>query len=100
MRDFIKSPRADKFFKKIKEKPLREKFNQMINEIRENPYIGEAKKDNLKDILCKDIYHAGVNYELAYKIVKRGDEIIVIILAGVRENFYEELSRYIKELDF
>ena len=100
MRDFVTSPKADKFFKKIKEKPLREKFNATINAVRENPYIGERKTGNLKDIFCKDIYHAGVNYELAYKVVESDGELIVIILAGVRENFYDDLERYVKELDF
>jgi len=29
-------------------------------------------------------------------LVEQGSETVVVILAGTRENFYEELKRYIK----
>ena len=100
MKDFIIYPKAEKFLKKIKDKQLKEKFYKAIDEICDNPHIGEAKKGDLQGIFCKDVYHAGINYEVAYKIVGEEIEIIYIILAGVRGNFYEELKRYLKELDF
>lgn len=37
--------------------------------------------------------YSGVNYEIAYRIYEDGDKLIVVILAGTRENFYEELKR-------
>jgi len=100
MRELRIYPKPEKFLKKLKEKPLKEKFYDAINKICENPYIGEAKTGDLQGIFCKDIYHAGINYELAYAIVEEDGELIVIILAGVRENFYDDLKRYLKELDF
>ncbi|WP_370651020.1 type II toxin-antitoxin system RelE/ParE family toxin [Acetobacterium sp.] len=37
------------------------------------------------------------NYELAYHISQlENGNIIVIIMAGTRENFYQELKRYLK----
>jgi mRNA-degrading endonuclease RelE of RelBE toxin-antitoxin system len=99
MRGLIVTPKAKSFLKKLKEKPLKNKFNEMINKILENPNIGELKKGDLQGIYSKDIYHAGINYELAYKVIQRDGETVVVILAGVRGNFYEELKRYIKELD-
>jgi mRNA interferase RelE/StbE len=38
------------------------------------------------------------NYELAYTILEENDYTVVVILAGTRENFYEELKRYMKNL--
>ena len=36
------------------------------------------------------------NYELAYTIIEDPGTTVVVILAGTRENFYEELNRYMK----
>ena len=38
------------------------------------------------------------NYELAYRVRQLDDLIIIIIMAGTRENFYEELKRYIRTI--
>ena len=43
-----------------------------------------------------DIYYNKTNYELAYTIEEYNGEIIVVIMAGTRENFYDQLKRYIK----
>ncbi|MBU4450714.1 MAG: type II toxin-antitoxin system RelE/ParE family toxin, partial [Actinobacteria bacterium] len=37
------------------------------------------------------------NYELAYLISEIEGKMIVILLAGTRENFYEELKRMYKK---
>ena len=36
------------------------------------------------------------NYELAYTVEYEGEKIIVVVMAGTRENFYDELKRYMK----
>ena len=38
---------------------------------------------------------AAENYELAYRIYEKNGQLIVIILAGTRENFYDELKRLV-----
>lgn len=88
---------AKKYFKKLKEKQLKQKFLDKINDIRLNPYIGELKSGDLAGIYCCDITYKGRNYELAYRLEEnqRG-EIVVVIMAGTRETFYQELKRYIK----
>ena len=35
-------------------------------------------------------------YELAYTIERIDGELVVVVMAGTRENFYDELKRYIK----
>ena len=99
MRKIEISAKATKFLDKLKEKPLKDKFYKMMNKIRENPEIGKGKTGDLQGIFCVDIYHARVNYELAYKVIERDGELVIIILAGARGNFYDELKRYLRELD-
>ena len=66
-------------------------------DFRANPKIGEAKSGDLQGIFSLDIFHAGQHYELAYRVspVDHG-EMVVILLAGTRQNFYKELKRYLK----
>ena len=87
------SSQASKYFKKLKDKQLKLTFLNAINKISENPYIGELKKGDLAGIYGFDVRYDGVNYEIAYLIEEMGGKIVVIILAGTRENFHEELKR-------
>jgi len=45
-----------------------------------------------------DIYYNKTNYELAYRVRQLDDLIIIVIMAGTRENFYEELKRYMRTI--
>ena len=62
--------------------------------------IGEPKHGDLEGVLGYDIYYNKTNYELAYTIEyvqvedKNEPDMIVVIMAGTRENFYDELKRY------
>jgi hypothetical protein len=40
-----------------------------------------------------DMYHQGVNYEIAYRVFQYAQTVVIVILVGTRENFYEELKR-------
>ncbi len=93
------TPFAEKYFKKLKDKQLKKAFKEAIISIRENPEIGDAKTGDLKGIYSYNIQHNRTNYELAYRVsqLENGDIVIVIIImAGTRENFYKELKRYMK----
>jgi putative component of toxin-antitoxin plasmid stabilization module len=91
-------PAFESYIKKIKDKVLKEKIRNAVAEIRENPNLGEAKKGDLSGILCYDIYYQKTNYEIAYSISHQEDgSILVVIMAGTRENFYEVLKRYMKD---
>lgn len=93
----IYTPIAEKYFKKLKDQLLKNAFKEAILSIRENPDIGESKMGDLKGLYCLDIYHNRTNYELAYRISRlENGNMIVIIMAGTRENFYKELKRYLK----
>jgi mRNA-degrading endonuclease RelE of RelBE toxin-antitoxin system len=91
-------PPAARYLKKLKEKPLKAAFQKAVDEILKDPYIGEPKTGDLSGVFCYDIYYNRTNYELAYTIIEEGDLIVVVILAGTRENFYEELKQYMKNI--
>ena len=95
-------PPAAKYIKKIKDKKLKNMFQEAIDAILENPFIAEEKVGDLRGIRSYDIYYSKVNYELAYTIeyVQANDneepDMVIVIMAGTRENFYNELKRYWK----
>lgn len=91
-------PPAAKFLKKLKDKKLKSLYKEAIEMICEDYSIGEEKTGDLAGMYGYDIYYNKTNYELAYRVRQLDDLIIIIIMAGTRENFYEELKRYIYAL--
>lgn len=89
-------PPAAKFLKKLKDKKLKEKYQEAIDQIIIDPYIGELKSGDLAGVYCYDINYNRTNYELAYSLINKDNNIIIVIHAGTRERFYEELKRYMK----
>lgn len=89
-------PPAVKYLKKLKDKRLKKLFREAIDSIVEDYTVGEEKTGDLSGIYCLDIYYNKTNYELAYTVEEVDGKIIVVIMAGTRENFYEELKRYIR----
>ena len=93
-------PPAAKYLKKLKDKKLKSMFQEAIDLILENPMIAEEKTGDLKGIRSYDIYYNRIKYERAYTIEKVEhdgiEELVVLIMAGTRENFYNELKRYLR----
>jgi len=95
MYEILFSSAAERYFKRLKEKPLKKAYKDALFEIAKDPYVGPAKYGDLAGIYGYDVKYQGVSYEIAYTIHEPA-EIIVVLLAGTRENFYEQLKRYIK----
>ncbi len=89
-------PQAEKYFKKIKDKALKEIFVEALRTIAKDPYIGQEKKGDLSGIYSWDVYYARTNYEIAYRIYELEEQLVIVVLAGTRENFYEQLKRYMR----
>ncbi len=87
---------AERYLKKVREKGLREAFRETLKKISNDPYIGELITGDLAGVYCYDVYYSKINYELAYRIYEENGQMVVVILAGTRENFYDELKRYMK----
>lgn len=96
MAEVLFLPPAAKYLKKLTDKRLKALYREAIDRIRADHTVGEAKTGDLRGIYGYDIYYNKTNYELAYRVEYREDKIIVIILAGTRENFYDQLKRYMK----
>ena len=91
-------PSASKYLKKLKDKKLKTLYKEAIDEICKDYTVGQAKLGDLSDVYCYDIYYNKTNYELAYTVEYVDEKVIVVILAGTRENFYQELKRYMKNI--
>lgn len=87
---------AEKYFKKVKEKGLKQAFQAALLAISDDPYIGSAKVGDLSGLHGYDVYYNKTNYEIAYRIYEEDGQLVVVLLAGTRENFYNELKRYLK----
>jgi mRNA interferase RelE/StbE len=90
-------PPALKYFKKLKDKKLKKKYETAIQEIRKDPEIGDRKTGDLAGIWGYDIYHNRTNYEIAYYLAENDKgEVVVVVMAGTRENFWDAIKRYMK----
>ena len=71
-----------------------------MDKILEDQKNGKEKTGDLKGLRGYDIYYNRTNYELAYTVEyvqKEGSDeidVVVVIMAGTRENFYDELKSY------
>lgn len=89
-------PPAAKFLKKLKDKRLKTLYQEAVDKICENYLVGEPKTGDLSGVYGYDIYYNKTNYELAYTVEYLEDKVIVVIMAGTRENFYDQLKQYMK----
>lgn len=90
-------PPAAKFIKKLKDKKLKMLYQKAIDTIREDHTVGEAKTVDLACVYGYDIYYHKTNYKLAYTVEYLENKVIVVIMAGTRENFYDQLKQYRKK---
>lgn len=90
-------PPAAKFIKKLKDKKLKKLYQEAVDKIREDYTVGEAKTGDLSGVYGYDIYYNKTNYELACTVEYLEDTIVVVIMAGTRENFYDQLKQYMRK---
>lgn len=91
-------PPAAKFIKKLKDKKLKRLYQEAVDKIREDYTVGEAKTGDLSGVYGYDIYYNKTNYELAYTVEFLENVVVVIIMAGTRENFYDQLKQYMRKM--
>ncbi len=91
-------PPAAKFIKKPRDKNLKKLYQEAIDIIRKDYTVGEARTGDLSGVYGYDIYYNRTNYELAYTVEYFEDSVIVVIMAGTRENFYDQLKQYMRKI--
>ena len=92
-------PPVAKFIKKLKDKKLKMLYQEAVDKIREDHTAGEAKTGDLSGVYGYDIYYNKTNYELAYTLEYLENKVIVVIMAGTRENFYDQLKQYMTDME-
>ncbi len=91
-------PPAAKFIKKLRDKKLKDLYQEAVDKIREDYTVGDAKTGDLSGVYGYDIYYNKTNYELAYTVEYLENVVVVIIMAGTRENFYDQLKQYMRKM--
>jgi len=87
-----------KFIKKLKDKKLKLLYQEAIEKIKENYTVGEVKTGDLSGMYGYNIYYNKKNYELAYIVKAQENNVIVVLMAGTKEDFYDQLKHYMKTL--
>lgn len=100
MLEIKSTKRFDKALKKLAKgnASIQPVIIEAIDAVRTNPTIGELKQGDLRGIRCLDFYFKSTNYELAYDLEEDEDgniTVVLLLLVGTRENFYDELKRFI-----
>ena len=89
------SKRVIKYLKKLKDRWLKEIFlDKNYGEIAHDPYSGTQKHGDLKGFFAYGFQYNKTDYRIAYTINGAG-EVVVVILAGSHEKFYEQLKRLV-----
>lgn len=91
-------PPAAKYLKKLKDKKLKALYQDAIDKICKDHMAGEPKPGDLSGVYEYDIYYNKTNYELAYTLEYLEDKVIVVIMAGTRESFYDQLKQYMRNM--
>ena len=69
-------------------------LDKQIHKILDNPSIGQEKKGDLRGVFVYKFKIETIQYLLSYRIAKNTLELIMI---GPRENYYRDLSSYLKK---
>jgi len=83
------------FERKVKKftKGEKNKLDEQIRKILDNPFIGSEKKGDLRGVYVYKFKLEAVQYLIAYRFVGEDLELVMI---GAHENYYRDLKSYLK----
>jgi len=83
------------FERKVKKFTKREKnkLDEQIRKITDNPFIGSEKKGDLRGVYVHKYKLQTVEYLMAYRFIGEDLELAMI---GPHENYYSDLKSYLK----
>jgi len=90
MNELVVRHTAANLLKKL-DRPIRVKVLQVLEEIAQNPLLGQKLTADLKPVYTCHFRDNGVEYRIAY-LFQETEGRIIILLIGTRENFYTELQ--------
>jgi addiction module RelE/StbE family toxin len=89
----IKSVKAvKKDLKKLSHEVVKEIEAVHFRNIRENPFQPQELGYGFKGLRSYHFSMKGASYRIIYEVFEK-DELIVVIMIGIRESFYEKLKR-------
>ncbi|MGH0945460.1 type II toxin-antitoxin system RelE/ParE family toxin [Bacillus mycoides] len=93
---FSLTKKMEKLIKKLekKQKKLVDEYENKKEIILKNPGIGKVLKGDLSEYRVYDWTIQGTGIRLAY-VYYMEDNHIIFVYFGTRENFYQELGRYV-----
>lgn len=87
-------------FVKKAHKPLQLAIEDAVDNVRDNPEIGEMKVADLAGIRVYKFRFNRQEYLMAYRPLRNGLQLEVLMIdfyqVGSHENFYEELKNYLR----
>jgi len=83
-----------KDLKKLSPEVIRDIEELHFRKIRENPFQSDELGYGFKGLRSYHFNHKGTSYRIVYEIFE-DDGMIVVIMIGTRESFYEKLRRRI-----
>ncbi len=83
-----------KDFKKLSPE-VKKEYPKHFENLSLNPHCGELLHGLLKGIWKYEFKFKGTDYRIAYRILER-EKVILVIMVGSREGFYERLERRVK----
>jgi mRNA-degrading endonuclease RelE of RelBE toxin-antitoxin system len=83
------------FERKVKKftKCEKNKLDEQIRKIMDNPFIGSEKKGDLRGVCVYKFKLQTIQYLMAYRFVGEDLELVMI---GPHENYYRDLKSYLK----
>lgn len=93
---FSLTSKMERLLKKIekKQKALNVIIEEQIKYIAGDPKIGSHLKGNLREFMAYDFAYKGVALRICYTFFEE-DKHVKFVYFGTRENFYQEVHRYI-----
>ena len=91
----MKNLQSRSFERKVKKFTKREKnkLDEQIRKIMDNPFIGSEKKGDLRGVYVHKFKLQAVQYLMAYRFVGEDLELVMI---GPHEIYYRNLKGYLK----
>ncbi len=89
------APRFNRLAKKL-DQIVKQALDREVRMLIEDPYKGDYKKGVLRNVLVEKFEAANQQWLLAYRVLEK-DGVIQLLHFARHENFYRDLTRYLKK---